>query len=41
MDEPAADPAGLGGVGAGAPRYLILFFGALAALGPLSMDAEL
>jgi DHA1 family bicyclomycin/chloramphenicol resistance-like MFS transporter len=41
MDDPVADPAGLGGVGAGAPRYLILFFGALAALGPLSMDAYL
>ena len=32
---------GAAGVKAGAPRYLILFFGALVALGPLSMDAYL
>lgn len=41
MVEPAASSARAAPRDGGAPRYLILFFGALAALGPLSMDAYL
>jgi len=41
MDDSIATPVRTAGLGAGAPRYLILFFGALVALGPLSMDAYL
>jgi MFS transporter, DHA1 family, multidrug resistance protein len=36
MDDP--HPSHAAGVGAGTPRYLIFFFGALVALGPLSID---
>jgi len=39
--DPDALSSSAAGVGAGAPRYLIVFFGALVALGPLSMDAYL
>jgi DHA1 family bicyclomycin/chloramphenicol resistance-like MFS transporter len=38
MDEPTAQSSRAAGVGASVPRYLILFFGALVALGPLSID---
>jgi DHA1 family bicyclomycin/chloramphenicol resistance-like MFS transporter len=41
MDESLSRPTRADGVGRGTPRYLILFFGALIALGPLSMDAYL
>jgi MFS transporter, DHA1 family, multidrug resistance protein len=37
MDETVAHASRVG-IGAAAPRYLIFFFGALVALGPLSMD---
>jgi DHA1 family bicyclomycin/chloramphenicol resistance-like MFS transporter len=40
MDESVSQPGRVAHVGA-APRYLIVFFGALAALGPLSVDAYL
>ena len=40
MDESISQPAHAAGVAA-APSYLIVFFGALAALGPLSVDAYL
>jgi DHA1 family bicyclomycin/chloramphenicol resistance-like MFS transporter len=38
MDDTIPHPSRAAGVGAGAPRYLIFFFGALVALGPLSID---
>jgi len=41
MSEQVAPAAGLGGSRPAPPAYLILFFGALAALGPLSIDAYL
>ena len=41
MDEPAPQAEQVAGRHAGTPRYLIVFFGALVALGPLSMDAYL
>src|SRR6185503_206995 len=40
MEESISQPARVAGVGA-PPTYLIVFFGALAALGPLSVDAYL
>ena len=41
MDDSVTTPVPAAGLGTQAPRYLILFFGALVALGPLSMDAYL
>jgi DHA1 family bicyclomycin/chloramphenicol resistance-like MFS transporter len=41
MEDSVATSSRTAGLGAGAPRYLIVFFGALVALGPLSMDAYL
>jgi DHA1 family bicyclomycin/chloramphenicol resistance-like MFS transporter len=41
MDQPVREPGRAAGLGTGAPSYLIVFFGALVALGPLSMDAYL
>jgi DHA1 family bicyclomycin/chloramphenicol resistance-like MFS transporter len=41
MDEPAPQPVSTPAFPSGVPRYLIVFFGALVALGPLSMDAYL
>jgi DHA1 family bicyclomycin/chloramphenicol resistance-like MFS transporter len=38
MDDSIAQRARATGIGAGAPRYLIFFFGSLVALGPLSID---
>jgi DHA1 family bicyclomycin/chloramphenicol resistance-like MFS transporter len=41
MNSPVAPSGRAAGAGSGIPRYLIVFFGALVALGPLSMDAYL
>ena len=41
MDDSVTTPVPAAELGTQAPRYLILFFGALVALGPLSMDAYL
>ena len=41
MDNPVVSPSGGLGLRGSVPRYLIVFFGALVALGPLSMDAYL
>jgi DHA1 family bicyclomycin/chloramphenicol resistance-like MFS transporter len=41
MDESISRPPAAVGIGARVPRYLILFFGALVALGPLSIDSYL
>jgi DHA1 family bicyclomycin/chloramphenicol resistance-like MFS transporter len=41
MDESISPPPAAAGIGVRVPRYLILFFGALVALGPLSIDSYL